>query len=130
MIALTCGIEICLDHLTLSGPPVSHGVLRTLYEKDDPNHAGSGVDLHVLIAAGMPTQCENIVSRKGGVFIRCDGGNNASPRSNSVGIKREGTIPQVALRAWSPTQTQAAVQQYVGTEACNRLAVYAPIDLS
>jgi len=28
---LSCGIEICLDHLTLAGPPVSVGVLRNRY---------------------------------------------------------------------------------------------------
>ncbi|MFD1344779.1 hypothetical protein, partial [Litorisediminicola beolgyonensis] len=100
---VAAGIEICLDHLTLDGPPVSPGVLRTHYLNAHPTGHGAGVDLHILTAAGMPVQPENIVSRDGGVFLRCDGGGGANPRIQALGVTRTGATPAAALRAWSPT---------------------------
>lgn len=125
---LSCGIEICLDHLTVG--PASPGVLRTRYELAHPNETGAGIDLHVLTAAGMPTQRENIVARDGGVFIRCDGGQGASPRSNSVGITRVGDTPETALHRWRPVQTRALVQSFVGRSTRCRLAIYPQVALA
>lgn len=128
--SLSCGIEICLDHLTLAGPPVSVGVLRNLYSDAHPNpDQGAGVDLHILTAAGMPIQPENIVARSEGVFLRCDGGNGANPRSNSVTITRVGSSPSEALRMWSPMMTPAVVQTRSSPNTHNRVTTYAPVAL-
>lgn len=112
---LDCGIEVCLDHRTLTrngGTVLLPGVLRQHYLATHPPGQGAGVDLHVLIAAGMPMQGENVTSRDGGVFLRCDGGQGARPRSEAYAIDRPGPTPEAALRQWQP-QTFAP--------ACNRI---------
>lgn len=125
---LTCGIEICLDHLTLNGHPAANGVLRTVYQRDHPDRdQGAGVDLHLLSAAGMQIQPHNIVARSGGVMLRCDGGAAASPRSQAVGIRRAGANPARALRYWTPIMAGAPVRHHVGAHRNNRLTVFDPV---
>lgn len=124
---LSCGVEVCLDHLTLADP-VRPGVLRTCYLKDHPTPtSGDGLDLHIMVAAGMQMQPENITSRRGGAYLRCDGGAGANPRSQAVAVARPGGTAAEALRQWSPTCIEAAVQQRVGHSPSNRLAIYQPI---
>lgn len=127
--SLHCGIEICLDHLTLREAQPSAGVLRQHYLAAEPDpDRGAGVDLHVLTAAGMPLQAENVVSRRGGVYLRCDGGRGAL-RSQCLGIDRDhGLSPARALRQWviipDPVQPQ-----HIGNDPDNRLAIYPPVAL-
>ncbi len=92
-------------------------------------HRGAGVDLHILTAAGMPLQPENIVSRRGGVIVRCDGGSGASSRSECHLVRRGEGSPASALRQWSPQLDPAAVE-YWGKDPDNRLAIYAPVRLN
>ncbi len=125
---VSCGVEVCLDHMTLANP-VSHGVMREMYVKDDLDPPqGAGVDLHIVTAAGMGVQPENIVSRSGGAYFRCDGGSGAAPRSQSIAIDRAGPSPAAALRAWAP-QRADGVAQYLGADAGNRLAVFPAVTL-
>jgi hypothetical protein len=125
-----CGIEICLDHLTLKGPPVSVGVLRQHYLKNEPNPAvGDGIDLHILTAAGMPLQPENVVARRGGLYARCDGGRGAL-RSQFLEIDRDhGVSAATALRRWTIDPTDVDSDE-VGDDPDNRLAVYEVTPLS
>lgn len=127
--AVQCGIEVCLDHLTLKGPPLNPGVLRQKYLAAHADPAtGAGVDLHIMTAAGMPLQAANIVARRGGAYFRCDGGSGAASRSQAMSVDRTGASAPAALRAWAPATTAAAVV-YVGTDLANRLAIHAPITL-
>jgi hypothetical protein len=127
------GIEVCLDHLTLQpNPPTrsqtDYGVLRTSYLTKNPNtNTGSGVDVHLLVAAGMPLQSENIVARDGGVIFRCDGGLGAI-RSNSVKITRQGISRTEALRKWNPKQ-RIMTPDYLGDDTDNRLAIYDSVSI-
>lgn len=56
-VTISIGLEICLDHAL--------GVLKAKAPKD--------LDLHILIACGMPADGGKIAAKDGGVFIRCDG---------------------------------------------------------
>ena len=125
-----CGIEICLDHRTLAGPPPSVGVLRQHYLAAEPDPAqGVGVDLHILTAAGMPLLRENVVARRGGLYLRCDGGYGAL-RSQCLEIDRDhGISAAAALRRWTIAPT-AVAQHAIGTDADNRLVVYRPTALA
>lgn len=127
---LSCGIEVCLDHRSLQPQRGEHpdfGILRTRYCSQYEN--GAGVDLHILTAAGIPLQPENIVSRRGGVIVRCDGGSGASSRSECHLVRRGEGSPASALRQWSPQLDPAAVE-YWGKDPDNRLAIYAPVRLN
>jgi hypothetical protein len=117
---LRFGVEICLDHLTLDKEP-SYGVLRTLYSKRYVQ--GPGVDVHLLVAAGMTTQAENVVARKGGLFLRCDGGSQAKQRSSCAHVDRSGDPPDEALRAWAPG-LKLGSPTWIGDDPDNRIAVY------
>ena len=125
-----CGLEVCLDHLTCDDEP---GLLRTRYLQEHPNpDEGSGVDLHILIAAGMRVQPENIVARHGGAFFRCDGGAAAAPRSQSLIVQRNGISDARALRHWAPNCLDGDAK-YFDDEAGDlkhRLAAYPVIRLS
>lgn len=127
---LSCGIEVCLDHRSLqprsNGDP-DFGVLRTRYCSQ--HEKGAGVDLHILTAAGMPLQYENIVSRRGGVIVRCDGGRVANPRSECHLVRRDEGSPSNALRQWRPLLEPTSVK-YCGEDRDNRLAIYDPVHLT
>lgn len=122
-----CGIEICLDHLTLTDPSVSPGVLRQHYLAAEPDpDQGAGVDAHILTAAGMSLQPENVVARRGGAYLRCDGGRGAL-RSQSLGIDRaHGISAARALRQWTINPNPAPSHE-TGDDPDNRLAIYEPI---
>lgn len=125
---LHCGIEVCLDHLSLKDP-VRPGVLRTAYLKAHPApDEGAGVDLHLLVAAGMGLQAENIVARSGGAFFRCDGGKGADPRSESIAIGRMGSSPAEALRQWNPLGTRSK-SHIVGNDTDERLVIYEAVEI-
>ncbi|OFE17083.1 hypothetical protein BA895_18100 [Humibacillus sp. DSM 29435] len=124
---ISMGIEICLDHLTLDRGPNREGVLRTTYVKQN-GFRGAGVDVHLLTAAGMRLQKENIVSRRGGAILRVDGGRGAKPRSQSAVVAREGSTPESALRRWAPTLA-GGDPVYVGNDPDDRLAVHPPVNL-
>jgi len=128
--SLHCGIEVCLDHRTLTDPD-RPGVLRTKYLKAhaDPSE-GAGLDLHVMVAAGMPMQPENIVAKSGGAYFRCDGGSAANPRSQSVAVTRAGATPTQALRQWKPTVDSQDAADHVGNDANERLAIYDTVDIA
>lgn len=127
--SLHCGIEVCLDHRTLQNPE-RFGVLRTKYLKAHTDPAeGAGLDLHIMVAAGMPMQRENVVAKSGGAYFRCDGGSAANPRSQSVAITRTGATPPAALRQWTPTVAEGTAAYPAGNDANERLAVYDPIDV-
>lgn len=121
------GIEICLDHLTLKQGANPDGVLRTTYLARNGS-AGGGVDAHVLTAAGMSVQPENVVAKAGGYLLRVDGGSAANPRSQCLKVGRAGGSPAAALRQWNPTLT-AVNPQYVGADVHNRLAHYPAVDI-
>jgi hypothetical protein len=128
--AFNCGIEVCLDHLTLKDKQnvvKDYGVLRGKYLAANPS-SGGGIDVHILTAAGMGLQNENIAAKSGGVIFRCDGGKGANPRSQSVKITRTGASAAAALRSWSPTLTPLTAT-YVGADADNRLAIYPPVQI-
>jgi hypothetical protein len=121
---LHVGIEICLDHRTLDREsPPSYGVLRTLYPAHYPDK--KGLDLHLLTAAGMPMQAENVVACSGGVFLRCDGGSNPTTRSSCVHVARSGNTAD-ALLEWTPILTDGK-PAWIGQDPDNRLAVYPPV---
>lgn len=125
---LQCGVEVCLDHLSLENPD-RPGVLRTAYLKAHRDPAeGAGIDLHLLVAAGMPMQPENIVARPGGAYFRCDGGNGADPRSQSIAIRRNGPTPAEALRQWDPGGIVGKAFP-VGDDTDERLVIYETIDI-
>lgn len=127
--SLQCGIEICLDHLTLNGPPPSPGVLRQHYVAAEPDpDQGAGGDVHLLTAAGMPMQPENVVARRGGLFLRCDGGRGAR-RSECLRIGRDDGISAAqALRRWT-IAPESVPHQVVGNDPDNRIAIYDPVAL-
>ena len=126
---LACGIEVCLDHRTLADP-VRPGVLRTRYLDAHPDPvAGPGLDLHIMVAAGMAMQPENIVARRGGAYLRCDGGAAANPRSQAVAISRPGGTAPQALRRWAPDCDDSPVLHYVGPGRNDRLAIHAPVTI-
>ncbi len=114
---LSCAVEVCLDHLTLAtthGP--EFGVVRSQYPVAHPR--GRGVDLHLLTAAGMPLQPENIAARHGGVMVRCDGGQGQRPRSQCFQVLRDGR-----LQDWNPALMPVTVIRH-GDDADECLAVY------
>ena len=120
------GIEICLDHLTLDQGANREGVLRTAYLKRN-GAAGGGVDVHLLTAAGMSVQPENVVARSGGVVLRVDGGSAANPRSQCLKVQRGGATPAAGLRQWTPTLT--AVDP-IHTDPATCLTVYPAVDIA
>lgn len=125
---ITIGIEVGVDHLTLTGPPPEYGMLRTQYLEHYPSLSASpGVDIHLVVAAGMPMQPENITARTGGAYFRCDGGLGAR-RSQSVAITRAGSSPSDALRQWDPI-TVDMTPTYIGTDPDDRLAIYDAVPL-
>jgi hypothetical protein len=126
--AASAGIEVCLDHLTLNSGPHPEGVLRRAYLEDNGTQGG-GLDVHLLVAAGMPTQSENVVAKSGGYFLRIDGGGGASPRSQCRRVGRQGASAPAALRQWAPTFVDSAAT-YVGNDPDNRLAIYPAVDIS
>ncbi|MEG4940720.1 hypothetical protein [Microcoleus sp. F4-D5] len=122
------GIEICLDHLTLDDPPNTYGVMRTKYLENYQNlNQGVGVDVHLLVAAGMPLQKENIVARNNGVLFRSDGGQGMK-RSSCVKILRYGADPVQELQKWNPT-LDAQTPGYIEQDPDNRIAIYPAIQL-
>jgi len=134
---LALGLEICLDHFTLRDARnqlTARGVLRTEYlEAHAAADEGPGVDVHILVAAGMPTQPENIVARDNGLFLRCDGGKGAE-RSSCLDITRDGGSAASALRLWSPRRANVIAQYLPGAQnqandADDRVAAYGPIEL-
>ena len=124
--AIAAGLEVCLDHLTLSSGENPQGVLRQAYVGPQ-GPGGPGLDVHLLVAAGMRTQPENVVARSGGYFLRVDGGGGASPRSQCRKVTRAGS-PPTNLTAWSPTFVDST-PTYVGADADDRLAVYPAVDI-
>lgn len=123
-----CGIEVCLDHLSLKDP-FRPGVLRTAYLAAHPDPTeGAGVDLHLMVAAGMGAQLENIVAKSGGAYFRCDGGEGADPRSNSVAVTREGPTPPAALRLWDADGLMGKPYP-LGTDTDERLVIYPAIGI-
>lgn len=88
---LLCGVEICLDHL--------HTVLRNSCARLPSARARTGVDLHLLVAAGMPKKDASIAARERGLLLRCDGG-YPSERYSSAFKKQPGggNITELAAR--------------------------------
>ncbi len=125
--SIPAGLEVCLDHLTLESGTNPQGVLRQAYT-GPKGTGGAGLDVHLLVAAGMRTQPENVVARSGGYFLRIDGGKGASPRSQCRKVTRTGS-PPTNLTEWSPTFVDST-PTYVGTDANDRLAVYPAVDLA
>jgi len=131
------GVEICLDHLTLRNQTtnlVTHrGVLRTKYLAANGDN-GAGVDIHLLVAAGMSPQSENITSRHDGLFFRVDGGNGAV-RSTCCRVQRTGGLTAAeSLRLWNPTLTNIARNNSPGalndaSDANDRVAVYGVVEI-
>jgi hypothetical protein len=69
------GLEICLDH--------DYGILKSKAPKD--------LDIHILIACGMPADPAKIAARDGGVFLRCDGSIGKTQYAHGVDYaRREG----------------------------------------
>jgi hypothetical protein len=133
---MSCGLEVCLDHRSLPADahhPLMRGVLRTKYTvaHDGPPVTGDGIDVHVLTAAGMPLQNENVLAKDGGVIFRSDGGGaSQGGRSQAVRIARPGFgTPPENLRLWNPTLTPMPVRSHDGQDPDHRLAIYPSVDV-
>jgi len=71
------GVEVCLDHI------VDQGVLAKNVDRV--------VDVHMLLAAGMPA--EYVACRKGGVFLRAEGGAGRGGSRSNCGIRTNAVVP-------------------------------------
>jgi hypothetical protein len=153
---ITFGIEICLDH----GSSSPYRTLRRVLEEWPrmTSRPAPAIDLHVLIAGGMPIHKESVAARSGGYLLRNDGlwdlgwprselkrvtGYRTSARPGTVKLPEDGLAAELANRDETGAEIQCAKVPLPNGPMCvpgppegwsteqftQRLAYYAPVKL-
>jgi hypothetical protein len=93
---ITFALEICLDH--------AEGVVKQAY--DSYKGPKATVDVHLVTSCGMQLHQENIIARKGGVAMICDGTkDDNSPRSDVRKVKSPGFLEDSLWQKTGPSLT-------------------------
>lgn len=106
------GLEVCLDHSKRH----LKSILFNWMDNNLQAHTSTpDVDVHILVACGMEVIRDGIVTRQGGLFVRCDGSITAlqAMQGSEIGRYYGGTLYIPLAVAPDSANTGPGVQQVV-----------------